>query len=93
MPPVPAFHPYGVPQSEMDSVCLTIEEFEAIRLVDFEELGQEESAMRMGVSRKTLSNDLRRGRKKVATALISGSAIRIEGGSYVLRGENGNTWR
>ncbi|MCI0497380.1 MAG: DUF134 domain-containing protein [Thermoplasmata archaeon] len=93
MPPVPAFHPTGVPYDMMQTVVLTVEELEVIRLVDFEGLDQDGAAMRMGVSRTTLSNDLRSARHKVASALISGSAIRIEGGSYVLRGENGRTWR
>ena len=63
------------------------EELEAIRLVDLEGMDQQEAALNMGVSRKTLWNDLKSGRKKVAMALINGYAIRIEGGSYILRGE------
>ena len=70
----------------MSTVNLTLEEFEAIRLVDLEGMDQEEAAFQMGVSRKTLWNDLKSARKKIATALINGYAIRIEGGNYVLRG-------
>lgn len=69
----------------MDTVIITLEELEAIRLVDYEGMNQEEAAAQMGVSRKTLWNDLKRGRKNVANALIHGRAIRIEGGSYVIR--------
>ena len=83
-PVIPAFIPHGVTVSE--EVSLSIEELEAIRLVDLEGMYQEEAALEMGVSRKTLWNDLKSGRKKVAEALINGWAIRIEGGSYVLRG-------
>ena len=64
---------------------ITLEELEAIRLVDLLELQQQEAALYMGVSRKALWNDLRSGRKKVASALIYGLGIRIEGGSYLLR--------
>ena len=64
---------------------ITLEELEAIRLVDLLELQQQEAALYMGVSRKALWNDLRSGRKKVASALIYGLGIRIEGGSYILR--------
>ncbi len=71
----------------MNTVILTLEELEAIRLVDYEGLNQEEAAAQMGVSRKTLWNDLKSGRKKVAEALIHGWAIRITGGSYIIRGE------
>jgi predicted DNA-binding protein (UPF0251 family) len=48
---------------------------------------QEEAAYTMGVSRKTLWNDLKSARRKVAEALVNGWAIRIEGGSYIVRGE------
>jgi len=86
IPDVNYFRPFGVPPQEMNTVYLTLEEFEAIRLVDLEGMDQQEAAFHMGVSRKTLWNDLRSARKKIATALINGYAIRIEGGSYILRG-------
>lgn len=71
----------------METVYLTYEELEAIRLVDLEGMDQQEAAFHMGVSRKTLWNDLKSARRKVAQALINGYAIRIEGGSYALRGD------
>ena len=86
MPPIASFQPAGVPQNEQKTVLLTLEELEALRLVDLEGMYQEEAALEMGVSRKTLWNDLKSARKKVAEALINGWAIRIEGGNYVLRG-------
>gem|GEM_PF-862870 len=63
--------PYAPP------VDVLVEEIEAMRLVDVEGLTQEEAAARMGVSRKTLWNDLKSGRRKVVTAIISGRPIRI----------------
>jgi predicted DNA-binding protein (UPF0251 family) len=62
--------------------CLTIEEIEAIRLKDIEDLDQERCAKEMNVSRTTYTRILESGRKKVAEALIEGKAIRIEGGNY-----------
>ena len=93
MPPVPTFHPFGVPPHMMNVITLRGEELEAIRLVDFEGLEHEDAAMRMGVSRKTLWNELKGARRKIAKALIFGYAIRIEGGNYVLRGEMENVMR
>ena len=87
IPDIVHFSPHGVPPQEMKTIFLTLEELEAIRLVDLEGMDQQEAAFHMGVSRKTLWNDLKSARKKVATALIHGYAIRIEGGSYILRGE------
>ena len=81
------FKPLGV--ESVKTIYLSLEELEAIRLVDYHGLNQEEAAFEMGVSRKTLWNDLKSARKKVTTALINGFAIRIEGGNYAFRGELG----
>ncbi len=66
----------------LETVNVKIEEMEAMRLVDFDGLEQEEAARAMGTSRKTLWRDLKSGRKKVVDALINGKAIEIKGGSY-----------
>jgi predicted DNA-binding protein (UPF0251 family) len=76
--------PEGCPKIE--SVSLSLEELEAVRLVDLLELEQEEAAFYMGISRKAFWNDLTSARKKIAMAMVYGMGIRIEGGSYVLRG-------
>ena len=67
------------------AVVVTYAEVEALRLVDLEGLTQEEAADRMGVSRRTFWNDLKSARVKVATALVKGMPIRIEGGEYEVR--------
>ncbi len=80
--------PEGCPRIE--AVSITLEELEAVRLVDLLELDQEEAAFYMGISRKAFWNDLMNARKKIAAALIYGMGLRIEGGSYVLRGGEGS---
>lgn len=69
---------------------MTLEELEAVRLVDLLDLDQEEAAFYMGISRKAFWNDLMNARKKIAAALVYGMGLRIEGGSYVLRGGDGS---
>jgi hypothetical protein len=64
---------------------LSLEELEAVRLVDLLELEQEEAASYMGISRKALWNDLSSARKKISVALVYGMGILIDGGSYILR--------
>jgi len=83
------FAPEGA--NETEAINLTLEELEAIRLVDLLDLQQQEAAFYMGVSRKAFWNDLRSARKKVASALVYGLAIKIGGGDYTLRGENTET--
>jgi len=70
---------------------LSMEEMEALRLVDLVGHPHEEAAAMMGVSRKTLWRDLTSARSKLVEALINGWAIQISGGDYVMRdgGERG----
>ncbi len=84
-PGVSHFKPAGVPLRNLQETTLNIEELEAIRLKDFEELEQKEAAKKMDVSQPTFNRILRTARKKIAKALIKGQAIRIEGGDYRFR--------
>ena len=81
-PDVSYFKPRGIPMIELAEVCLTVDEREAIRLADQLGLSQEEAGRRMGVSRATFGRIIQRARRTVADALISGKAIRIDGGNY-----------
>jgi uncharacterized protein len=64
----------------LDEVVLTLDEFEALRLADLEQLYQEQAADLMAVSRTTLSRILDAAHRKVADALVHGKALRIHGG-------------
>ncbi|VVB73027.1 Uncharacterised protein [uncultured archaeon] len=87
VPPVRCFLAEGA--NAIDAISITLEELETVRLVDLLDLDQEEAAFFMGISRKAVWNDLMNARKKVATALVYGTGLRIEGGSFVLRGTKG----
>jgi predicted DNA-binding protein (UPF0251 family) len=78
IPGARVFKPAGRPIAEIGEVTLSLEEYEAIRLADFEGLYQEEAAGRMGVSRQTLGRTLESARRKIARALVEGLALRIE---------------
>jgi uncharacterized protein len=82
-PKISQFSPRGRP-GRPDEVYLPMEEFEAIRLADFMGLSQKEAAQSMHISQQTFSRVLRRAHKTLANALISGSIIKIQGGTYVL---------
>ena len=71
------FKPQGIPMRFLEEVALELDEIEAIRLADLEELYQVDAAARMGVSRQTFGNIIARAHKKVATALLGGKALRI----------------
>ena len=84
MPNHIAFKPVGFPMEELEKVILSLDEYEALRLADFEELYQEIAAEKMNVSRQTFGNIVKSARKKVAEALITGKAILIEGGDVTI---------
>ncbi len=98
IPAVSHFKPAGIPLYTLEEVNLTVEEAEAIRLKDLEDLEQEECAQRMQISRPTFHRVLESARKKLADALLNGKAIRIEGGNFELAmrrfrcGNDGYEW-
>ena len=67
-----------------ETVQLSLDEYECIRLLDREGLTQEQCAGRMGVGRTTVTAIYDSARKKIAEALVEGKALRIGGGSYTL---------
>jgi len=81
-PEVSYFKPRGIPLIDLDEVCLTVDEREAIRLADLVNLSHEEAGKCMGVSRATFGRIVQRARKIVADALINGKAINVGGGNY-----------
>ena len=83
-PPVSVYKPAGIPARELEEILITVDEFEAIRLSDFEEMNQREASAVMQVSQPTFNRILASGRAKVARGLVKGSVLRIEGGNYVL---------
>jgi len=85
-PAVTFFKPAGVPMAALEVVTLALEEVEAIRLKDSENLHQEECAGRMGVSRATFHQVLESARGKLADAILNGKAIRMEGGTFAFPG-------
>lgn len=61
-------------------VNLTVDELEALRLVDLIQLDQSAAAARMQVGRSTMQNIITSAHQKVAMALTSGMGITIAGG-------------
>ena len=84
-PSVVYFKPQGIPMIQLEQETLTVDEYEAIRLVDKDGLDQEQAAKRMDISRATCARIVESAHKKIAEALTEGKAIRIEGGNVVLK--------
>lgn len=72
------FKPVGIKMCEMDSVQIELDEFEAIRLCDYEGKNQIEASESIGLSRGTIQRLLQSGRKKILDALLHDKAIVIK---------------
>lgn len=81
-PAVDGFKPLGVPIKDLEPVILLFEEYESIRLCDYNGLNQEEAATQMQISRSTFTRIYEQARKTMAKAMVEAKAILIEGGDY-----------
>ncbi len=70
-----------------ETIELHLEEYESIRLCDYEMMTQAEAAAQMQISRPTLTRIYASARQKMARALVEQAAITIEGGSAYMDGQ------
>ena len=71
------YKPQGIPMRQIDTSVLTLDQFEALRLCDAEQLDQETAGERMGVSRGTIQRLLYGARKQIVEAILHNHAIVI----------------
>ncbi len=81
-PSIKGFTPYGgVHKSEnKNPVILLYEEYEAIRLCDYDMANHHEASVVMGVSRPTFTRIYASARQKISKAFVEGLTMSIEGG-------------
>lgn len=84
LPRINVFIPKGFDDSQKEEVVMTVEEFEAIRLIDHQGFTQEECAKYMNIARTTVQQIYYDARKIIATSLVEGRVLRIGGGHYRL---------
>lgn len=78
------------PQAEENAgeVILTVDEYEVLRLVDYEKMTHEQCAVQMDISRSTVTEIYESARFKISDSLVNGKLLSISGGHYrVCRGE------
>lgn len=78
------FAPIGSCKNDLNTISMTVEEYETIRLIDLEGLTQEECAEEMHVARTTVQRIYIEARRKLADFLVNASVLNIEGGDYKL---------
>lgn len=89
LPRINYFKPAGIPMRDLEEINLTLEELEALRLINIDELNQTEAAEKMQVHQSTFNRTLSNARNKITQALINGWALKIEGGDYKMPKRDG----
>jgi len=90
-PGIQSFVPQGSP--ETGEVILSLEEFEAIRLMDHEGFDQAGAASIMNVSRQTFGRILKEARYHLSHALVTSKRLTVQGGCYEMRRGGGGRGR
>lgn len=72
------FKPKSIPNCKLEQNILELDEFEAIRLCDYDELSQIEAAQKMGISRGTVQRLLNKARKKIVDSLLYKKSLIIK---------------
>ncbi|MCT4616971.1 MAG: DUF134 domain-containing protein [Candidatus Gracilibacteria bacterium] len=76
-PEVVYFKPAGIKKKFLEEVEIKLDEYEAFRLANIDELSMALGADKMGISAPTFNRILKKSSKKIADAIINGKAIKI----------------
>lgn len=71
-------------RSDAETVALSFDEFEVLRIVDYEGRTHEQCAAQMDVSRTTVTEIYQSARFKLSDVLVNGKRLEISGGNYRL---------
>lgn len=81
---IPNHTKIGLISSKKGGISLTIDEYEAVRQIDYLGLTQVECALQMDVARSTVTAIYLSARKKIANAIVNGSSLNLEDADYEL---------
>ncbi|MDD3126852.1 MAG: DUF134 domain-containing protein [Candidatus Izemoplasmatales bacterium] len=84
MPESSSFGPGNQMISSDNTITMSIDEYETIRLIDLEGLMQEECAVQMNIARTTVQSIYCEARKKIANALVNHKWLVISGGDITI---------
>ena len=82
------FGPLDSHSHNEQTVIMTVEEYETVRLIDLEGMTQEGCALQMDVARTTVQGIYYEARKKLADSIVNGKVLIIDGGNYKLPDEH-----
>lgn len=87
LPLVKGFKPLKPQPFQKDPVILSLDQFEALRLCDYQGLSQEEAAIQMEISRPTFTRLYTEARKNLVQAVVEGRVFVMQGGNVKLNGQ------
>lgn len=79
---IPTLQSFNKNRTSKEQVNITIDEFEVIRLIDYEGLTQMECAKQMQVARTTITSVYDNVRYKISDSIINNKEIVINGGDF-----------
>lgn len=74
-----SFFPAGNSNSDADSILFLAEEYEAVKLIDYEGLNQSQASKLMRISRPTFTRIYKRARIKIASSLVEKRVLKLSG--------------
>jgi predicted DNA-binding protein (UPF0251 family) len=81
LPVIKGFKPYGrILGTIPEAIILHYEEYEALRLCDYDNYNHQQASLAMGVSRPTFTRIYASALKKIAQSFVEGRGITIAGG-------------
>jgi predicted DNA-binding protein (UPF0251 family) len=84
------FGPLDSKKETRESVNMTVDEYETLRLIDLEGFTQEECAKQMNIARTTVQGIYTEARRKLAESVVDGKVLLIKGGEYRICDGYGN---
>lgn len=84
LPKTNSFGPSNLLPDEKNQIIMTVDEYETIRLIDYEGYTQEECSLNMNIARTTVQQIYLNARKKLSQSLVEGKCLIITGGDYTL---------
>ena len=76
-----SFKPTGIASKFLNQTILSLDEYEALRLADYDGMTQAEAADEMQISRPTFTRLIEKARQKMVEFLIKGNQLTIDGGN------------
>jgi len=81
-PKMQGFKPFGIAVCDVEHVIMQYDEYETIKLLNYDKLSQTVAAESMEVSQPTLTRIYNSALQKIAQAFVEGKSIIIEGGNF-----------